>query len=136
MAEMQDSWKEVAGKAESLGLKLKLHLEQEKEEQAANEAENAESETKALVDDLTKKVSDAFDSIGNAAKDPAVHDDVKDMGRLFRDALVSTFSAVGAEVSNRTSGGSKSDDTPQDSVNDDPAMLDEAVGDESDSGDA
>jgi hypothetical protein len=61
---------------------------------------------------------------------------VKDMGRLFRDALVSTFSAVGAEVSNRTGGGSKSDDTPPDSVNDDPAMLDEAVGDESDSGDA
>ena len=136
MAEIQDSWKEVAGKAESLGLKLKLHLEQEQADHAEGETNDDESDTKALVDDLTKKVSDAFDSIGNAAKDPAVHDDVKDMGRLFKDALVSTFSAVGAEVSNRTSGASKSGDSPQDTVNDDPAMLDEAVGDESDSGDA
>jgi hypothetical protein len=141
MAEMQDSWKEVAGKAESLGLKLKLHLEQEQQAQADGEPE---SDTKALVDDLTKKVTDAFDSIGNAAKDPAVHDDVKDMGRLFKDALVSTFSAVGAEMSNRKSGASKSDDTPQDTVNNEPAVLDEpldetldeAAGDESDSGDA
>lgn len=136
MAELQESWKEVAGKAEALGLKLKLHLEQEKDETEPRAA----GDTKALMDDLSAKLTDAFDSIGNAAKDTAVHDDVKDMGRLFRDALVTTFNAAGAEVTNRTSGvgndAAAADDTPQDASPAAPAALDEAAGDESDSGDA
>ncbi len=134
MAEVQDSWKDVAGKAEALGLKLKLHLEQERDESEPR----APGDTKALIDDLGAKLTDAFDSIGNAAKDPAVHDDVKDVGRLLRDALVTTFNAAGAEVTNRTSGMGGDDATtadaePQDAA---PAALDEAPGDESDSGDA
>jgi hypothetical protein len=132
MAEMQDSWKEVSSKAEALGLKLKLHLEQEHDASEPREA----GDTKALVDDLTTKLTDAFDSIGNAAKDKAVHDDVKDVGRLLRDALVSTFHAAGAEVSNRTGGSTSStddDETPQDAS---PAELDEVSGDESDGSDA
>ena len=107
MSEIQDSWKDVAGKAEALGLKLKLHLEQE---QDAEQPERSEGDTKAMVDELGRKLNDAFDSFGNAAKDPAVHEDVKDVGRLFRDALVTTFNAVGAEVNARTNTGS--DDTP------------------------
>jgi len=113
MAEMQDSWKDVASKAEALGLKLKLHLEQEKDESQPREP----GDTKALIDDITNRLNDAFDSVGNAAKDEAVHDDVKDMGRLFRDALVTTFNTVGAEVKDRAnSAGSSSaeDDSPQD----------------------
>lgn len=134
MAEVQDSWKDVAGKAEALGLKLKLHLEQEKDEAEPR----SPGDTKALIDDLGAKLTDAFDSIGNAAKDPAVHDDVKDVGRLLRDALVTTFNAAGAEVSNRTSGMGGDEEageesTPQDAA---PAALDDASGDESDSGDA
>ena len=99
MTEIQDSWKEVASKAEALGLKLKLHLEQE---QDADAPERTAGDTKAMVDELGNRLNDAFDSFGNAAKDPAVHEDVKDIGRLFRDALVTTFNAVGAEVSSRT----------------------------------
>lgn len=133
MAEVQDSWKDVAGKAEALGLKLKLHLEQERDETEPREP----GDTKALIDDLGNKLTDAFDSIGNAAKDPAVHDDVKDVGRLLRDALVTTFNAAGTEVNNRTSGmggdSAPAEDAPQDAA---PAALDEASGDESDSGDA
>ena len=132
MAQVQDSWKEVAGKAEALGLKLKLHLEQEKDETDAR----SPGDTKALIEDLGAKLTEAFDAIGHAAKDKAVHDDVKDMGRLFKDALVTTINAAGSEVTNRTSGkgGSDStDDAPQDST---PAELDEAAGDETDSGDA
>lgn len=134
MAEVQDSWKDVAGKAEALGLKLKLHLEQEKDESEPR----SPGDTKALIDDLGAKLTDAFDSIGNAAKDPAVHDDVKDVGRLLRDALVTTFNAAGEEVNSRTSGmggdnAATEDTTPQDAA---PAALDDASGDESDSGDA
>lgn len=120
MAEVQESWKSVATKAEALGLKLKLHLEQE---QDADHAARSEGDTKKMVDELGRKISDAFDSFGNAAKDPAVHDDVKDIGRLFKDALVTTFHTVGAEVSSRTSGAAGSSesqppapDGPQDAI--------------------
>ena len=106
MAEAQDAWKEVASKAESLGLKLKLHLEQEQDEASDREV----GDTKAMVDELGQKLTDAFDSLGNAAKDPAVHSDVKDIGNTLRDALLSTFSAVGAEVNSRTKRGDGNDD--------------------------
>ncbi len=130
MAEMQESWKEVASKAEALGLKLKLHLEQEKDEAEPREP----GDTKALIDDITNRLNDAFDSVGNAAKDAAVHDDVKDMGRLFRDALVTTFNTVGAEVKDRAGAATDAaDDSPQDKV---VAELDEASGDESGDGDS
>lgn len=136
MAELQDSWKDVAGKAEALGLKLKLHLEQEKE---ASDDGPVAGDTKALVDELTRKVSDAFDSIGNAAKDPAVHDDVKDMGRLFRDALVTTFNTVGAEVSSRTNttaGPQDVDSSVADATVSDAPVTDAGSGDEADAGDS
>lgn len=134
MSEIQDSWKEVASKAEALGLKLKLHLEQEQDD---DEPERVEGDTKAMVDELGQKLSDAFDSFGNAAKDPAVHEDVKDIGRLFRDALVTTFDAVGAEVSSRTQTTGASTDAPSPEAPQD-AVLDDAsdTGDEGDGSDA
>lgn len=131
MTEMQESWKEVASKAEALGLKLKLHLEQEHDESEPRK----EGDTKALIDDLGKKLTDAFDSMGHAAKDPAVHEDVKDVGRLLRDALVTTFNKVGDEVSSRAPGmqsddeAASADDSPQDAI-------DEAPGDEAEGSDA
>jgi len=109
MTEIQDSWKDVAGKAEALGLKLKLHLEQERD---ADDPGHSAGDTKALVDELGRKLTEAFDSFGNAAKDPAIHEDVKDVGRLVRDALVTTFHAVGEEVSSRTGSKAESTDAP------------------------
>ena len=106
MTDPKDSWREVADKAEALGLKLKLHLEQEHDETAPREP----GDTKAMVDDLGQRLQEAFDSMGNAAQDPAVHEDVKDMGRLVKDALMSTFAMVGAEVSARTAGPSDADE--------------------------
>ena len=129
MADVQDAWRDVASKAESLGLKLKLHLEQEQDEASEREV----GDTKAMVDELGQKLTDAFESIGNAAKDPAVHQDVKDIGSTLREALMSTFSAVGAEVNSRTQG--DTDSTPQDSVKEEP-IVDSVGGDEGEGGDA
>ena len=129
MADVQDAWRDVASKAESLGLKLKLHLEQEQDEASEREV----GDTKAMVDELGQKLTDAFESIGNAAKDPAVHQDVKDIGSTLREALMSTFSAVGAEVNSRTQG--DTDSTPQDSVTEEP-IVDSVGGDEGEGGDA
>jgi len=131
MADLQDSWREVASKAESLGLKLKLHLEQEQDETSERQA----GDTKAMVDEFGQKLTDAFDSLGNAAKDPAVHADVKEIGTTLRDALMSTFAAVGAEVNARTKGATSSNDGPQDAPQDD-AELETGSGDESDGTDS
>ena len=95
MAELQDSWRDVASKAEALGLKLKLHMEQE----AAETEESAEDgATKAVIEDFGRKLQDAFDSLEAAAKDPAVRADFKDMGALFKDAITDTFSSVSSDV--------------------------------------
>jgi len=126
MADVQDAWRDVASKAEALGLKLKLHLEQEQDAASDREA----GDTKAMVEDLGQKLTDAFESMGNAAKDPAVHEDVKDIGTTLRDALMSTFSAVGAEVNTRAKGAS-----PEDIV-EDSTESDSGSGDEGDGGDA
>lgn len=130
MSDVQDAWREVASKAEALGLKLKLHLEQEQD----SDSERVAGDTKAMVDEMSQKLTDAFDSLGNAAKDPAVHEDVKDIGATLREALLSTFSTVGAEVNTRA----KRDDgasSPQDSTEQETEM-DSGTGDEGDGGDA
>jgi H2-forming N5,N10-methylenetetrahydromethanopterin dehydrogenase-like enzyme len=115
MAEIRDSWREVASRAEALGLKLRLHLEQEERAADASTTEGVPgpdggpesgasgteptSSTRAAIDDLASKLKDAFESFGAAAKDPAVRSDVTDIGTLLKDALVTTFTAVGADVS-------------------------------------
>lgn len=101
----EESWQDVKTKVEGLGLKLKLHLEQEKDQEQAIEAEGGETdggeaarETQAAIEEIGAKLQDAVNSLGNAAKDPAIRADLKDLGQLLRDAMNETFSTVGAEV--------------------------------------
>ncbi len=99
MAEQNEAWKRVSSKAEALGLKLKLHLEQEAE--AADDQDDAATEggsTRASLEDFGHKLQDAFDSLGAAVKDPAVRADFKEMGVLVKDALSDTFSSVSSDV--------------------------------------
>lgn len=105
MTEIRDTWRDVAAKAEAIGLKLRLHLEQE--DQAGSDTQGAEPAsggTRAAIDELGAKLKDAIEAFGAAAKDPAVRTDVVDMGSLLKDALVTTFSAVGADVSEAARG--------------------------------
>ena len=95
MEDARDAWKDVAAKVESLGLKLKLHLDQEHD---VTVAERAQGDTRNAFDQLSGQVSDAFDAFGNAAKDDAVHADVREIAELIKEALIETFQAVGAEV--------------------------------------
>lgn len=90
----QDRWKDVRSKVEGLGLKLKLHLEQEDDD--ADEREPGS--TRKAFEDLGDRIEDAFEAFGNAAKDPAIRTDVKDLGLLLKDAIQDTLSGVGAEV--------------------------------------
>lgn len=90
----QDRWKDVRSKVEGLGLKLKLHLEQEDDDADEREA----GSTRKAFEDLGDRLEDAFEAFGNAAKDPAVRTDVKELGLLLKDAIQETLSGVGAEV--------------------------------------
>ncbi len=108
MTEIRDSWRDVAAKAEAIGLKLRLHLEQEdqagSDTPAAGEPAGVGGGTRAAIDELGAKLKDAIEAFGAAAKDPAVRSDVADMGSLLKDALVTTFSAVGADLSEAARG--------------------------------
>ena len=95
MDDARESWKDLADKVESLGLKLKLHLEQEQDDSVND---RAEGETSNAFEQLAGQVTDAFDSFGNAAKDDAVHADVREIAELIKQALIATFQAVGAEI--------------------------------------
>ncbi len=92
----QDRWQDVKAKVEGLGLKLKLHLEQEHEDEGSEEG--TEGQTQAAIEEIGAKLQDAVNSLGNAAKDPAIRADLKDLGVLLRDAMNETFSTVGTEV--------------------------------------
>ena len=95
MTDVRESWKDVADKVESLGLKLKLHLEQERDDAVD---ERAEGDTSNAFEELAGQVTDAFDSFGNAAKDDAVQADVRAIAELIKEALIATFQAAGAEI--------------------------------------
>ena len=95
MNDASDAWKDVGSRVEALGLKLKMHLEQERD---AAVTDRGEGDTKNAFEDLSGKVTDAFDAFGNAAKDDAVHADVREIAELIKQALIETFEAVGAEV--------------------------------------
>lgn len=110
----QESWKDVASKVEALGLKLKLHLEQEQDESTDAEP----GDTKAAVEDLGSRLQDAFESFGNAAKDPAVQTDVKDIGTLLKDALMNTFNSVGADIGDVLRKAEKAGESAADSMSD------------------
>ena len=113
----QDRWTDVKSRVEGLGLKLKLHLQQEADDDDAvrnasdpRSADREPGSTRAAFDDLGDRLEDAFEAFGNAAKDPAVRADVKDIGLMLKDALQETLSGVGAEVGERfrTDGGTGS----------------------------
>ncbi len=95
MTEMHDSWREVIDRAEALGLKLKLHLEQEAD---LDDDTAKPGDTRATIEDLGAKLQSTFDSVGAAAHDEAVRSDVKDIGALLKDALVETFSTVSSDL--------------------------------------
>ncbi|HKA68687.1 MAG TPA: hypothetical protein VKG85_06160 [Actinomycetes bacterium] len=87
MATTQEAWGEVAERLEALSLKLKMHLEQSHDDAVPD-----------ALGRIRQGVEDLFEAAGNAVKDDAVRDDVRDVGRLIADAVSTTLSKVGADV--------------------------------------
>lgn len=91
---VHDSWKQVGDRLESLGLKLKLHVEEERSEDAAIDEETLA----AVLAKFGKAVEDVFDGLGDAFGDDAVRDDAREAGRLLMEAVDTTFGEVGEQL--------------------------------------
>jgi hypothetical protein len=83
----QTQWGELSERLEALALKLKLHFEQTRD-----------GEVPEAVGRLRQGVEDAFEAAGNAVKDEAVRADVREVGRLFADAVTTTMEKVSEDV--------------------------------------
>ncbi len=82
MAHPQDSWNELGDTLQSLGLKLKLHVEQE-----AGEVGDVGDTLMEGLARVGRSLEDVFDAIGEAIDDEAVRADAKRAGRLLVDAV-------------------------------------------------
>jgi hypothetical protein len=81
---------------ESLGLKLKLHVEQ-----ATSEIDDDVKEGFARVG---KAIEDVFDALGEAVDDDAVRADAEEAGRRLLDAVDATFTEAADVLRNRVRG--------------------------------
>jgi hypothetical protein len=96
MTNVQERWKELGDQLESLGLKLKLHVEQ-----ATSEIDDDVKDGLARVG---KAIEDVFDALGEAVDDDAVRADAKEAGRRLLDAVDATFTEVGDVLRDRVRG--------------------------------
>jgi hypothetical protein len=90
MSESSVQWQEVASRVEALALKLKMHVEQA----------NDDGQAEAALDQLRAVMNAAFEAGGNAFRDDAVRQDIRDVGRLWGEALHPTVTRVDGEVRN------------------------------------
>ncbi|MFC7549574.1 hypothetical protein [Plantactinospora sp. GCM10030261] len=88
MATESAQWQELSSRVEALALKLRLHLAQASDDDAA----------RAAVGRLRATIDDAFEAAGNAMSDNAVRQDIREVGRLLVDALDTTFARVGTDI--------------------------------------
>ena len=70
MTDAQESWREVGKTLEGLGLKLKMHLERAQGEMEGERFRDA-------LEAAGAGVQKAFDALGEAVRDPAIKDDVR-----------------------------------------------------------
>lgn len=85
-----NDWSEVADALGGLAMKLKLHFEQAADEPG--------QEIEAALDKMGDAIETAFDALRAAVKDPAVQQDVKDVGAELRDALRNTLTGMSARM--------------------------------------
>lgn len=90
MAQPQDSWSEVGKVLEGLALKIKLHYE---------EAQGAAEDIGRGLDAARTGVERAFESLGDAVRDPAIKSDVRHAAAALSDAVGNTLSAARARGS-------------------------------------
>lgn len=84
MADAKQAWNEVGERLSALGLKLKFHTEEE----LSKDDDEAASTNAAK---LKQSISEFFDAMGDAARDPAVREDAKSVANAFASAIDATI---------------------------------------------
>ena len=90
MTDVRGSWTEVGERIAALGLKLKLHAEEERSAR--------DHGVERACDGVRSQVNEMLDAFGDAARDPAVRDDVRDVVSLFTVALTETLAQARTTV--------------------------------------
>jgi len=111
MTDAKSAWHDTSEQLTALGSRLGAHYEK----QRAAEGEQARAQTDEAIKRLGNSIQDAFDAVGAAAKDEAVRQDVKTVGRSLITALDVTFREVSGEVRkvfDRSSTDSPTSDSP------------------------
>ncbi len=83
------NWDEFGSKLGGLGLKLKMHMEQ---------SSSDDHDVKNALRDLAASLEGAFDGLCKAAKDPAIKEDVRDVGSALSQAISKTLTEVGNDL--------------------------------------
>jgi hypothetical protein len=94
MTDAKSAWVDTGEQLSSLGSKLGAHYEK----QRGTEGAQARAETEEALKRVGQAVQDAFEAVGAAAKDEAVRQDVKQVGRSLVGALELTFRQVSGEI--------------------------------------
>jgi hypothetical protein len=108
MTDAKSAWHETGEQLTALGAKLGAHFD----EQHGAESGQARAETQEALKRLGEAVKDGFDAVGAAAKDEAVRQDVKRVGRSLIGALDITFREVSGELRKVVDGASKKSPGP------------------------
>ena len=87
MADAREPWNQVGDRLGALALKLKLHAQEEMTEERKAEARTA-------VERFGATIQGAIDGLGDAARDPAVKEDVKAAGEALSAAVSATVEEV------------------------------------------
>jgi hypothetical protein len=109
MTDARSAWKETGDQLAALGAKLGRHYEQ----QSATEGRQAQMETEEAIKRLGAAVQDAFEAVAAAARDEAVRQDVKQVGRSLVGALDVTFQEVSDQVRTTLKRAPETSETPQ-----------------------
>lgn len=94
MTNAKSAWHETGERFGNLSTKLKAHYEQQRDQ----EADQSRTEVRDALHQLTRALEDAFETIGSAAGDDSIKNDVKQVGHSLVTALGATFSEVSAEL--------------------------------------
>jgi hypothetical protein len=88
MTTSAEAWKAVADQFSALGLKLKLHFQEEL----------ADVDQDDTWDRVRESFEEVFEALGDAAKDPAVRADVKEVARAMAEAANVTVSDIRSKL--------------------------------------
>jgi hypothetical protein len=88
MGDAKKAWNEVGDRLSALGLKLKLHTEEGKSRDG-DDADSDESSTS--FEKLKTSITEVFDALGDAARDPAVRENAKSVASAFGEAIDATI---------------------------------------------